>query len=381
MFVSFHPVPIDVQAPMVNLVEARRLGLYWDPPLIPNGVIIRYELFVDGELVFAGTQNSTVVENLNPFTEYSFFVQACTRIGCTSSSSTIGQTLPDVPMGVFAPNLTVLSPSSIEVSWEAPEMPNGVILRYELRRLSQTTFVVDFAGLDFETTVTGLQPNTLYSFQLLVFNGGGSAASSVVSETTLEDIPDGIVAPEIEIINATSLRITWSVPSQPNGDIIQYILVENGTAIFNGTSLSYIVTNLEPFSYYSYSIMACTVRGCGSSNRSTTQTSEAIPEGYVEPNITSVTPFSITLLINPVLNPNGIVQYVLFVSDSINATSLDVVFNSSIPSTVDVNLLVPFTDYFFILEVANGAGPLIGPAFMARTLPTSELCVCFVQCR
>lgn len=365
-------VPVGVQPPVVNLAEATRLSVYWDPPIMPNGVIMNYDLFVDGGLVFSGPQNFTIVSGLNPFTEYSLFVQACTAVGCTNSTSVIGQTLPDVPMGVAPPNLTVLSPSSIQVTWQEPDMPNGVILRYEVRRLTQSGSVVEFSGLDFETTATGLQPNTRYSFQLLVFNAGGSTSSSVVMETTLEDIPDGITAPDIEVINATSLRVTWSVPSQPNGDIIRYVLLQNGSAIFSGSSLSLTVTELQPFTFYSYSIMACTIRGCGSSNRSTVQTLEDTPEGYVAPSVSGVTPFSINLVVSAVLQPNGIVQYVLLVSESTAGVDASVVFNSSVPGSVEVTGLMPFTEYFFTLEVVNSAGSLIGPTFSAMTSPTSE---------
>ena len=373
-------VPIGVQTPIVSQVESRRLTVYWDPPLQPNGVITLYQLFVEDILRFSGTVNSTIIDNLEPFTEYSFFVQACTNIGCSNSSASTGQTLPDSPMGLAAPNLTVLSPSSIQANWDEPDMPNGVILRFELRRLfgpelSQSE--IEFSGLGLETTVTGLEPNTLYSFQLFVFNGGGFASSSVVDALTLEDIPDGIIAPDADPINVTAVLVSWSPPSQPNGDIIQYMLYQNGTLIFSGLELSYTVGALQPFTYYSYSISACTVRGCGSSNQSTVQTFEGVPVGYVQPTIIDTTPYSITLQLNEVQRPNGIVEYALYYMESsefpAESGNLMLAFNGSVARRVEVTGLMPYTNYSFVLEVSNSAGTLMGSPFTVQTDPTGKL--------
>ena len=380
MVISFSfAVPIGAQPPIVNRVESRRLEVYWEPPLQPNGIITLYQLFVEDVLRFSGTANTTIIDNLQPFTEYSFFVQACTDIGCSNSTASTGQTLPDSPVGLAAPNLTVLSPSSIQANWDQPDMSNGIILRFELRRLfgaEMSQFEIEFSGLGLETTVTGLEPNTLYSFQLFVFNLGGSTSSSVVDALTLEDIPDGIIAPDADPINATAVLVTWSPPSQPNGDIIQYMLYQNGTLVFSGLQLSYMIANIQPFTYYSYSISACTMRGCGSSNQSTIQTFEGVPVGYVQPSAIDATPYSITLQLNEVQMPNGIVEYALYYSEEseIPAESGDLVlaFNGSVAQRVEVTGLMPYTNYSFVLEVSNGAGTLMGPPFTLQTDPTGK---------
>ena len=282
-------------------------------------------------------------------------------------------------MGLAAPNLTVLSPSNIQVNWDQPDMPNGVILRFELRRLLDpelAQFEIEFSGLGLETTVTGLEPNTLYTFQLFVFNAGGFASSTVVDVLTLEDIPDGITAPDADPVNATAVLVSWSPPSQPNGDIIQYMLYQNGTLVFSGLQLSYTVTDLQPFTYYSYSISACTVRGCGSSNQSTIQTLEGVPVGYIEPTVVDITPNTIVLQLNEVQRPNGIVEYALyyFESNQFPAESGDLVlaFNGSMARRVEVTGLMPFTNYSFVLEVSNSAGTLRGPFFTVQTDPTGN---------
>lgn len=343
----------------------------WAPPTLPNGLIVRYDLFINGEIVFSGSVNATIVDNLSPFTEYLLFVQACTSIGCANGSVVTGQTLPDRPMGLAAPNLTVLSPSSIEATWGVPSSSNGAIQRFELRRLfgpDLTQFEVIFDGLGLETTITGLTPNTVYTFQLFVYNAGGSGSSPTVSARTLEGVPDGVSEPTVVVVNATTLSVSWIEPAIPNGVISQYILVQNGSIVFTGLSFSFVVSDLQPFTYYSFSVMACTVRNCSSSIPTVAMTPEATPQGYVPPSITRVTPFTIELTVNPVANPNGIVSYILYVD--LEGGNRQAVYNSSLPGAVLVENLSPFTNYTFVLEVMNTAGVLMGPEFDIQTSPT-----------
>ena len=372
--------PVGVQAPFVVTTDSRQLDLAWNTPTQPNGVIVGYDLFVNDRLQLSTPNTSATVDNLDPFTEYSFFLRACTAVGCGNSSMSVGQTLPDRPMGLAAPNLTALSPSSIQVTWELPADPNGIILRFELRILVPN-LSLNFSGMDFQTTIPGLAPNTLYMFQLLAYNAGGFTTSPTAEVRTLEDIPDGITAPDIEVVNSTALRATWREPLRPNGVIIHYVLTQNGTAVFRGVALSYLATDLQPFSFYSYSIMACTVRGCGSSNQSSARTAEDIPDGYIDPTILMATASSITVVINPVTNPNGVVRYILYVlgefatvgaglSDTITETR--VVYDSFETESVEIEDLLPFSPYEFTLSIVNSAGNLTGEPFTVETEAAGE---------
>lgn len=361
-------MPAGVQAPVVTLVESQRLGVTWQQPTIPNGIITRFDLFVNDEIQFSGTTNTTIINSLLPFTEYSLHLQACTSVGCTNSSMVTGHTLPDRPMGLAAPNLTALSPSSIEAMWQFPLEANGAILRFELRELfgpELSLFTVVFSGLALETTLTGLTPNTLYTYQLVVFNAGGSTASDTVSVVTLEGVPDGVSPPIVGVVNSTTLNVTWVEPTTPNGIITQYILLQNRITIFTGLGFHFVVSDLQPFSYYSFSIMACTVRNCSSSAPTVAMTSEATPTGFVAPTIVRITPILIELLINPVNNPNGIVTYSLIVDE-------DLLYNSTMPSSVVIGNLSPFTEYSLMVEVRNSAGTLVGPTLSVSTEPTGE---------
>lgn len=371
---------------MIVGVGSRELTITWAQPTTPNGAITLYNLYINGNIVFSGANNVTIVSGLLPFAEYNLTLEACTVVGCANGSRTVGQTLPDAPMNLAPPTLTVLGPSSILATWQLPRNPNGVITRMELRRSlgAESAFEVVFndVNLELETTVTGLSPNTHYTFQVVAFNAGGSVVSPTVQALTLEDIPDDISPPFVDTVGARFLEVSWSVPGIPNGDIILYNLTLNGGVVFStDRDLAYNITDLRPFTVYSLAIIACTMRGCGSSNQSTARTSEAVPTGYMQPTILSISSNSISLEVNPVANENGIVRYVLYISgnfpSSVVANAVEagqrVVFNGSTPSGARIaGQLVAFTNYTLFLEVGNGAGTLTGPAFSIQTLAAGK---------
>lgn len=345
----------------------------------PNGVITSYSLFRDGQLTLSGPGNitRTLVTGLDPFASYLFFIQACTAVGCGNSSVVVFQTLPDSPSGLAAPNLMALSPSSIEATWQPPSEPNGVLLHYELLLLFGPEFSQNRSfsvGLNTSTTVTGLVPNTLYSVQVFVYNAGGSTSSPAESIRTPEDRPDGLSPPAIDVVNATTLLVSWQEPAQPNGVITEYILLQNGVQVFSGLVLSYQAAGLQPFSVYTYRIEACTLGGCSTSPPSTLRTPEAIAEGYLEPNLTETGAEYVTLFINPVSEPNGIVTYVLTITGEFQAPDIfstvvgsRTVYNSSNVGSVMVRDLLPFSNYSFQLRIVNSAGALVGDPFTVQT--------------
>lgn len=54
------------------------------------------------------------------------------------------------------------------------------------------------------------------------------------------------------MINQTALRVIWSEPDQPNGEILEYNLYVDGTKIETGfsTAASYVLAGLEPYTIY-----------------------------------------------------------------------------------------------------------------------------------
>ena len=111
----------------------RMLG-FTQVPETPNGAIIKYQLYLDGEVIYSGKDRTAKVSGLTPFKVHKFVVAACTTAGCGKSSSLALKTSPDAPDGQPSPTFTELSLSDVEVQWDSPAEPNGEILDYTLYR-------------------------------------------------------------------------------------------------------------------------------------------------------------------------------------------------------------------------------------------------------
>ena len=59
-------------------------------------------------------------------------VEACTEVACVKSEAVQVSTSESLPAGVGQPTLNIQGPYSIEVTWDKPQQPNGIILNYEI---------------------------------------------------------------------------------------------------------------------------------------------------------------------------------------------------------------------------------------------------------
>ena len=377
--------PESVLSPSVTAATTTLLSFSWSNPLRPNGDIRNFTLQLDDSLftiTVPGSQMNYTVTSLMPFTQYQVVLTTCTLAGCAMSDATIAMTLPDAPRGLTAPNATVLSSTSILVNWQPPAVPNGIIVLYEVVRVFvggdiPSQLLQNTTGL--MALITGLEPNTLYTLQVICYNDGGSTRSPTVDAFTLEGSPEGIVPPELVVINSTAINITWSFPQMPNGQIIEYRLIQDlmEPIIFNGFVMQYVSSGLEPFSVHTYIIQACTEAGCGGSNPSTTTTFEAPPEGINEPIVHSITANSFVATIQGVMNPNGMVRYFLYIINTAGNTERITVYNSTQPMdnsniSVSVGSLFSFTTYFVQYEAMNGAGVVAADQVVVTTLEAGK---------
>ena len=381
-------VPIGVQTPIVTTPRATSLEFSISPPTQPNGIIISYRLYI-ADTVLSISGLTVLADNLQPFSIYVYHLEACTIVGCRNSSEGTNMTLPAAPVGLTPPTLNELSPTSIQATWTPPSYPNGIILYYELVMLSGQDLsqeMVVFNGSHLQATVSHLTPNTVYYFKVKAYNIAGSVSSNSSFVTTPEDIPDQIIPPTVTVINSRSLHVTWQEPLRPNGQIINYTLLQNGAVIFGGLQFNYTVTNLQPFTEYSYAIQACTEQGCGTSSQSTARTAEDIPDGYVAPIVPTITAQSATIAVTEVGHPNGIVYYILVVtgefllaktpSGRLSSVESRTVFNSSIVGDITIASLIPYSQYEVQLVVTNSAGSLYGEPFNFTTAQAGKIYIC-----
>jgi len=106
------------------------VSVSWTTPSSPNGVIQRYllrslELLSNTTLTqFEGLALGTEVSGLTPYSSYVLTVSACTSAGCLDTSVT-ALTLQAPPDGQAPPTVTTDGPTTLNISWQPPTLPNG----------------------------------------------------------------------------------------------------------------------------------------------------------------------------------------------------------------------------------------------------------------
>ena len=370
---TFEALPEGVSGLMVSQLQARSLFLTWEPPARTNGIITEYILTLtnNNTIVFRGVALSLSVSGLSPFTVFTFLLQTCNTVGCVSSNITEVRTPETSPEGLAAPRLRNLTSTSVAIEWTAPLVANGNITSYILRRSNESSveMVVVFQGLAFSYNDVGLVADTLYSYTIEAVNNGGSVVSSQNSIRTVPDLPDGIRPPNLVVLGATSIRVTWSRPERPNGVVSRYVLYMNNIPAFTGIGFEHTATALIPFTLYSFYFEVCNQAGCASSITVSTLTDQSIPQGITPPMLNVLSATAIQVSWQPPTMPNGIIATYEIRRRLLNNPLTESIQHRNGPSVLGFpnSGLSPFTAYEYRLRVFNGAGNAFSGWVSART--------------
>ena len=181
---------------------------------MPNGIIIGYDVIRNGNIVLFtdNTQDRIFTDtNLRPAMSYTYFIRAYTSIGVSDASQgTVIMTSPDAPELLAPPTLTPLTSTSFKAEWSAPQIPNGMITRYDLIIDNK----VNFTGLQFEYTVSLLTPFTQYSVVIRACTTT-CTDSQIVTVVTNPDTPVGQDVPTLSAaFEGPSVLIQWQPPDK-----------------------------------------------------------------------------------------------------------------------------------------------------------------------
>ena len=136
---------------------------------------------------FTGTGASSpiTVSGLAPNTVYTFTATA-TIVNITSIPSIPSvaiTTIPSPPTSVVA---TVLNPTAVSVAFTAPVGGNGTITSYTVTSTPSNIIV---SGASSPITVSGLTPNTAYTFTVIATNSGGASTYNFRVKSVTNVVP------------------------------------------------------------------------------------------------------------------------------------------------------------------------------------------------
>ena len=365
---GLQPIIIESRPP-----SGTSLVLSWSEPLIPNGRILEYIVYLNNVIEFRGIDITATIRRLSPFTTYTLQLEVCNSGGCNRGTEQNVTTAEIPPVGQGSPQLTAIGSTIVQIIWEPPQIPNGIIIQYDIiRRLStpfgsntNTSATVFFSVSDVVTRVyvdSSLDPFTFYEYAIRAINSGGETVGPFAIIQTSQGIPDGIPRPSLTAISSSEVRISWNDPTTPNGVITEYRVVRNGSLVRSTLDRLFIDISLMPFTYYTYSITVCTVAGCDNGPAEIVRTMEAAPSGVSIPMLTALSNSSIRIDWVPPLMPNGIITMysVTVLPDMINITTVQ--------TSAMVQNLLPFTLYQVTLIACTQAGCTSSMANEVRTL-------------
>ncbi|XP_049574334.1 neogenin 1a isoform X3 [Syngnathus scovelli] len=186
-------------------------------------------------------QRYYTIENLDPSSHYVITLKAFNNVGegipVYESAITRPQSVPDPtpmmpPVGVQA---SVLSHDTIKVTWADNSLPKNqkitdnryYTVRWKTNIPANTKMkVANTTSLNH--MVSGLKPNTLYEFSVMVTKGRRTSTWSMTAQgTTFETIPSSSPK-DVTVVSKENkprtIIINWQPPSEANGKITGYII-------------------------------------------------------------------------------------------------------------------------------------------------------------
>lgn len=286
--------------------------------------------------VYPVTATSKSFSGLLPNTSYTYQVRGKNADGAGAYST--AQTVRTTPKAPSAPKVT-LSENSATISWGAVPGATSydVLFNGKVYRVTETS-----------KTITQLQANTGYSYQIRVNNADGS--SSYSASKTVKTAPNYPAAPSATA-SKSSVTISWGAVSGATS----YDILFNGT-VYRVTGTSKTITGLTPGTSYTYSIRSNNAEGSSSYSGAKTINTIPNPPGIPANVNASATANSVTVSWSGV---TGAVSYDV----KLNGT----VYNVTATSKTITGLLNG-TSYSYSVRAVNAGGA--GTYSSSRTITT-----------
>ncbi|XP_041692907.1 neuronal cell adhesion molecule isoform X11 [Coregonus clupeaformis] len=300
--------------------EHDNLMILWKPMsgLQANGPGLQYKVMwrqkdvdKDWTSVTVANVSKFMVSGMPTFTPYEVKVQAINDYGIGPEPAVVtGHSGEDLPLQ--APDsvqVLVLNSTLAEVHWEPvpPKTVRGLLKGYKVYYWRERSLhkhnphhvkqqVLTFSGNKSHGMLPGLQPYSLYLFNVRVYNSKGEGpASSTLQFETPEGVPGRPSFLRITNSNLDSLTLEWGPPNDHNGHLTGYTLkyqpvnssnelgpMEELALPANKTSVT--LPNLKYSTRYKFYFNAKTGQGAGPviTEEAVTIMDEAVPSRQVD---------------------------------------------------------------------------------------------------
>ncbi|NXV16018.1 DCC protein, partial [Cepphus grylle] len=269
----------------------------WTPPLNPNIIVRGYIIGYGVGSPYAETvrvdskQRYYSIENLEPSSHYVISLKAFNNAGegvpLYESATTRSMTVPDIstpmlpPVGVQAVTLTH---DAVRVIWADNSVPKNQktteVRFYTVRWRTSYSTSAKYKSADttaLSHTVTGLKPNTMYEFSVMVTKGRRSSTWSMTAHATTYEAAPTSAPKDLTVITREgkprAVIVSWQPPLDANGKITAYILfytLDKNAPIdgwimesISGDRLTHQIMDLNLDTVYYFRIQARNAKGVG----------------------------------------------------------------------------------------------------------------------
>lgn len=258
-------------------VTGTGLTLTWTGAADSTG-ISGYAIFSGGDIIASvdGTATSFNVTGLSGGTTYNFQVQAFNAAGnwSTGGPQTSATTIHDITAPVWPSgsslNISDVTSTGLALSWTGAE-DDAAVANY--RVYQNDTLIAAVSAATTTYTVTGLNPNTAYTFKVEAGDDADnwSTTGPIASATTLSDSsppgwPVGSSLTPYNVLN-TALSLSWDQAQDDVGVTGYKILIEGSLyTTVSGSTTTCNVVGLTAGTTYTFQIQAGDAAGNWSSD-------------------------------------------------------------------------------------------------------------------
>ncbi|XP_004687571.2 PREDICTED: immunoglobulin superfamily DCC subclass member 4 [Condylura cristata] len=207
----------------------------WERPELHSEQIIGFSLHYQKargmdnvEYQFAVNNDTTElqVRDLEPNTDYEFYVVAYSQLGASRTSTpALVHTPDDVPSAAPQLSLSSPNPSDIRVAWLPlpPSLSNGQVVKYKIEYglgKEDQIFFTEVPGNETQLTLNSLQPSKVYRVRISAGTGAGYGAPSQWVQHRTPSVHNQSHVPfapaELKVLaRMESLVVSWQPPPHP----------------------------------------------------------------------------------------------------------------------------------------------------------------------
>lgn len=391
--ITISTLPNPPDAPVVDTASNVLLSTFttkWSPIATATGYKLdiaidnTFTSFVDGyKNKDVGNVTSYGVTGLTANTTYYFRIRAYSAsVESINSNINTVTTLVNPPLAPVANNAFNVQQTSFGANWNNVENATSYLLDVATDN-SFTDLLPDYKNKEIQNntsfSVTGLQPNTTYYYQLRAHNRSGfSPYSKTIMVITLPDPPATPTVDTASVIKQTSFNVNWKSTSTSTSYLVD-ISTDSGFATFipgfnsmevvNSTSIN--VSGLKANTTYYYRIRAHNAGG--DSQNSSTITVTTLPNPPYNPTIKSASDITQTSCSLNWSSAPSAIGYRMDIAINNEFTTFYSDFTLKkigIDTMITLTGLTPNTTYFYRVSAYNNGGSSSSPGINSfTTLP------------